>query len=104
MGMAQGASVRKRGTILVETPIANTLEMKTLLENEFEFQEATIYVILIRNNSATEQYRGVSVTHIMHQNSYYIFDRLPNATTTASTNWLFSVNANSIIEIYEIIA
>ena len=103
MGMAQGTTLHKVKTIVVETQIKNTQEFKELVENEFEFS-SSFYVILIRNNDATDQYKGIQAVTLHHVNSYWIFDRTVNATNSISASWLFTVNINSIIEIYEVIA
>ena len=90
-------------TILVETAITTTSGAVAVLNDNFSSWETNrVYFASIQGNTATGNYKGLSITIIKHaQGMYYGLLRTANLTAVINDSYLFDVSAGSIITIYE---
>lgn len=109
MRMAGNAPFKKVHSITVESGIDYTIDFYNLIKTYDGYVGGKTYVYRIIGNTSTDQnYKGIAAIAYYHSNDNALqsvrigYVRQVNTTSTASTQYNFSITANSIIEIYEV--
>lgn len=107
MSMASNDIV-KVGSVTLESAIANTQDWFNFIKNLPFVQTSKMYIFKIKGNNSTNQYKGIcsslySTDFGNTSNTYNIYVRSANATSTTSTSWLFEITAGSVVDVYEVV-